>query len=136
MIFIEKLKPKNLTVIWQLWISFHAVGSHQAVVRHLGPLFLYWFLWVVKNGSSFITSIISPNNLSNENKCCTGVFVFFKTKRESKWQFYGITEILRRTFWQNKWRSIYDIVKDSSYCDWFTYLSIKLFLHQSRAKTV
>ena len=39
--------------------------------------------------------------------------VFFK--RELKCQFSGITEILWRIFWRNNWRSIFDIVNDSSF---------------------
>ena len=48
-------------------------------------------------------------------KTNTAVFVVFKTKRELKCQFSGITEILWRTFWRNKWWSVFDVVKDSSY---------------------
>ena len=56
----------------------------------------------VKNGLSFtIISVMKTN---------TGVFVVFKTKRELKCQFSGITEILWRTFWRNKWQSVFDIV--------------------------
>ena len=40
-------------------------------------------------------------------------FSLFKTKRELKCQFSGITEILWLTFWHNK-RSVFDVVKDSS----------------------
>ena len=39
--------------------------------------------------------------------------VFFK--RELKCQFSGITEILWRIYWRNNWRSIFDIVNDSSF---------------------
>ena len=55
-------------------------------------------------------------------KTNTAVIVVFKTKRELKCQFSGnmsafvfITEILWRTFWRNKWRSVFVVVKDSSY---------------------
>jgi hypothetical protein len=48
-------------------------------------------------------------------KANTSVFIVLKTKRELKCQFSGITEILWRTFWRNKWRSVFDVVKDSSY---------------------
>ena len=40
-----------------------------------------------------------------------GVFVVFKTKCESKCQFFGITEILWRTFWHNNRRSVFDTLK-------------------------
>ena len=38
--------------------------------------------------------------------------------------FIFITEILWQTFWRNKWWSVFDVVKDSSYCD---QIAMKVF---------
>ena len=64
----------------------------------------------------------SSKNLSNENKhwcfCCLQDKTWIKMpivwKHRVFWFF--ITEILWWTFWRNKWQSVFDIVKDSSYC--------------------
>ena len=87
------------------------------MIRFVFFLIKFWVIiagvfYNAKNRSSFITSKSSSKNLSNKN---TGAFIVFKTKRELKCQFSGITEILWRTFWRNKCRSVFDVVKDSSY---------------------
>ena len=55
-------------------------------------------------------------NLSNENKqwcfCC---LMNEWIKMPILWKHLSFTEILWRTFWRNKWRSIFDVVKDSSW---------------------
>ena len=70
-----------------------------------------------KNGSSFITSKSSSKNLSNENKHTllfpknwhfNSRFVLKTTKTPV---FVFITEIRWQTFWRDKWRSVFDVVK-------------------------
>ena len=77
----------------------------------------------VKNGSSFITSKSSSDNLSNHKKhlcfCCLLDKTWIKMP---KWTiflisskvFVLITEIFWLNFWRNKWQSLFDVVKDSS----------------------
>ena len=76
-----------------------------------------------KTDRSFIASKSSSDNLSNHNKhlcfCCLQDKTWIKMP---KWNiflisskvFVLITEIFWRTFWGNKWRSVFDVVKDSS----------------------
>ena len=90
---------------------------------------IYWFgttgefFYNVKNGSLFIMSKSLLKNLSNENKTHSMFsenwhfslrFVLMTTKTPV---FYFITEILCQTFWRNKWRSVFDVVKNLCLCD-------------------
>ena len=70
----------------------------------------------------------------------TCIFVVFKTKRELKCQnelffsisskvFVLITEIFWQTFWSNKWRSFFEVVKDSIYyITWLIHNLIRIRL--------
>ena len=101
-----------------------------------GKIILVWFLTVkarvfynVKNGSSFIRSKSSSENLSNDNKylyfCCLQDKTWIKMPKwtiflVSSKMFVLITDIFWQSFWRNKWRSVFDVVKDSSL--WCAYV--------------
>ena len=65
------------------------IGGQDCLILSIAGVF-----YNVINRSSVITSKSLSKNLSNEDKHCTGVFVVFKTKCESKCQFSVITDIL------------------------------------------
>ena len=63
-------------------------------------------------------SIITSNNSSKNLWCFCCLQDKTWIKMPILWKhsvFVFITEILWRTFWHNKWRSVFDVVKDSSF---------------------
>ena len=75
----------------------------------------------VKNGSSFITSKSSSENLSNHNKylcfCCLQDKMWMKMPKWtvfliSSEKFVMITENFWRIFWHDNWRSIIGVVEN------------------------
>ena len=112
-------KKQHLQTMWAISIWF---PLKNIFLEKIAGVF-----YNVKNGSSFITSKSSSENLSNHNKrlcfCCLQDKTWIKMP---KWTiflisskvFVLITEIFWQTFWRNKWRSVFDVVKDSNYRFW------------------
>ena len=73
-------------------------------------------------------SVMKTNTLCFQR---IGILIHVLSRRQQKHQclvFVFITEILWRTFWRNKWRSIFDVVKDSSCFDCLFFIAITLNL--------
>ena len=61
-----------------------------------------------------ISVMKTKHTMFSENWHFSLRFVLMTTKTPV---FYFITEILCQTFWRNKWRSIFDVVKNLCLCD-------------------
>ena len=75
-----------------------------------------WSFYIVKSRSPFITSKSSSKDLSNENNhtlCFQRIGILIHAL---PWRQENILLRFFYKFWRNKWRSVFDIVKDSSWC--------------------